>query len=286
MKLFVKSATFLLLLAGFSGLAQPAENSNLHLPPQLQGIGIDQKLEAQVPLDTVFRDENGDLVKLRKYFDGKAVILAPVYYTCPMLCTQILNGMVSGLRPLSLEPGKDFNIVAISFDPSNTSLDATEKRDMYARRYWGRYGGTKGFHFLVGSQESIHAVMNAIGFRYRWDPTIKMFAHASGIIMLTPEGRVSRYFYGVEYEPKDLKLGLIESSHNRIGSRVDQVLLFCYHYDPRTGKYGATVLNLLRAAAVLTILVMIIGLVLLWRFDLRRSRALASGQKAKESTNL
>jgi len=286
MRFATRSALVFAMLACFSGLAIPAPTTNLHLPPQLQGIGIDQRLEAQVPLDTVFRDETGASVPLRKYFDGKAVVLVPVYYTCPMLCTQILKGLVIGLRPLSLLPGKDFNVVAISFDPTNTPQDAASKRDMYARRYWGRNKGNEGFHFLTGSDRSIHAVMDAIGFHYRWDPKIKMFAHASGIMILTPEGRVSRYFYGVEYEPKDLKLGLIESSHNRIGSPVDQILLFCYHYDPRTGKYSTTVLGALRVAAILTLIAMASGFFVLWRRDIRKSRAFLAQQRLEESSKL
>lgn len=273
MKLLMKSAVFLALFACSSGLEAKTQATNLHLPPLLQGIGIDQKLDTQVPLDTVFRDETGASVTLKKYFAGRPVIIAPVYYTCPMLCTQILKGLVSGIKPLSLRPGTDYNVVAISFDPSNTPQDAAEKRDMYARRYWGRNKGDRGFHFLVGSGKSIHAVMNAIGFRYRWDPKSKMFVHASGVIVLTPEGRVSRYFYGVEYEPKDLKLGLIDSSHHRIGSVVDEILLFCCKYDPTTGKYTLVVLNVLRVAGILTLIAMGGGFFLLWRSDIRKSRA-------------
>lgn len=282
MKLSITSTVFLaLVVSAFTVEAkQPA---NLRLPPLLQGIGIDQKLDSQVPLDTVFRDETGDTVTLRKYFTGRPVIIAPVYYTCPMLCTQILRGLVSGLRPLSLRPGTDYNVVAISFDSTNTPQDAAEKRDMYARRYWGRGKGHKGFHFLVGSEKSIHAVMNAIGFRYRWDPKSKMFVHASGVMVLTPEGRVSRYFYGVEYEPKDLKLGLIDSSHHRIGSLVDEILLFCCRYDPTTGKYTLVVLGALRWAAIATLIAMALGFFFLWRGDLRRSRVFQRKGIAKES---
>jgi protein SCO1/2 len=274
------------MLACVASLPVLAETQNLHLPPQLQGVGIDQRLNAQVPLDTMFRDETGASVPLRKYFDGKAVIIAPVYYTCPMLCTQILRGLVSGLKPLSLRPGKDFNVVAISFDPSNTPQDAASKREMYARRYWGRKGGNQGFHFLVGSPQSIHAVMSAIGFRYRWDPKAKMFAHASGVMVLTPEGRVSRYFYGVEYEPKDLKLGLMDSSNHHIGSLADEILLFCCKYDPTTGKYTLTVLSVLWWAGVLTLLAMGTGFLLLWRSDIRRTRAIQVRHPLQESSKV
>lgn len=241
-------------------------------PPSTKGIGIEQRLNATVPLDTVFHDESGGSVPLGSFFHGKPVILAPVYFTCPMLCSQILSGVVRGLRPLSLKPGRDFEVVAISFDPADTPSTAKDKRDQYSRSYSSR-AGTVGWHFLTGDAPSIHAVMDSIGFHYRWDARNKMFVHASGIMLLTPEGRVSRYLYGVDYEPKDLKLGLVESSHDQIGSPVDQILLFCYHYDPKTGKYGATVLNLLKGGAILTLLVLAIAMILYWRYDLRTYHA-------------
>ena len=240
-------------------------------PPDVKGVGIQQELNGRVPLDTLFRDEAGNTVPLSKYVNGKPVVLAPVYYTCPMLCSQIMSGLVSAMRPLSMKPGQDFEVVAISFDPHDTPQSASKKQLQYSRSYSSR-AGTKGWHFLVGNQASIDAVMNAIGFHYRWDPAHKMFIHASGIILLTPEGRIARYLYGVEYEPKDLKLGLVESSHNRIGSAADQILLLCYHYDPKTGKYGATVINLLRGSAVLTLIGMALAAFLLWRRDLRQYR--------------
>jgi protein SCO1/2 len=241
------------------------------LPAALSGIGIQQELNAQLPLDTQFKDETGATVSLRSFFGKRPVLLTPVYYTCPMLCSQILSGVVSGLRPLSLRPGRDFDILAISINPDETPADAAAKRDEYSTRYSSR-AGPQGWHFLVGSQASITAVMNSIGFHYRWDPKTKMFVHASGVMVITPEGKVARYFYGVEYEPKDLKLGLIEASHDRIGSPVDQILLFCYHYDPTTGKYGAAVINLLRVTAALVLLALVTALVLLWRRDLRKDR--------------
>lgn len=241
-------------------------NSSI-LPKPLHGVGIEQKLNAQVPLDTVFRDESGASVPLRSFFGKRPVLLAPVYYRCPMLCSRILSGIVAGLRPLSLRPGKDFDIVAMSFNPVETPQDAADKRNLYSREYSKR-AGIAGWHFLVGSPASIKAVTDAIGFHYHWDPQTKMFVHGSGVMILTPEGRIARYFYGIEYEPKDLKLGLIEASHNRIGSPVDQILLFCYHYDPKTGKYGATVLGSLRLAALLTLIILACGLFFLWRRDL------------------
>lgn len=239
------------------------------LPRELNGIGFDQRLDEPVPLDTAFRDESGKAVRLNQYFHGKPVILATVYYRCPMLCSQILSGVVRGLRPLSLQPGRDFELVAVSINPEETPQDAAAKRDQYSRSY-SKTAGPAGWHFLVGSEPSIHAVTNAIGFHYRYDPLTKMYFHASGITVLTPEGRVSRYLYGVDYEPKDLKLSLIDAGHQRIGSPVDQVLLFCYHYDPKTGKYGAVVVNMLKGASALLLVFLVIVLTWLWRHDLRQ----------------
>ena len=250
----------------------------LNLPKQLQGVGIDQHLNAPVPLDTAFTDQDGNHVQLSKYFGSKPVLFAPVYFTCPMLCNQILSGLVAGLRPLSLHPGRDFEIVAMSFNSSDTPADAKKKRDQYAHSYSSR-AGVAGWNFLTGSQASIDKVTQAIGFRYHWDAEHKMFVHASGIMILTPEGRLARYFYGVEFQPKDLKLGLVEASHNRIGSPVDQILLFCYHYDPATGKYGPVVLNLLRIVAALVLLVLIVALTLFWRRDIRTAHAEMEGSR-------
>lgn len=267
LRLFAIRALSLLLLADARGAVA--------LPSDLQGIGIDQHLNAPLPLDATFRDERGATVTLRQFFVGKPVLLAPVYYRCPMLCSQILSGVVSGLRPLSLAPAKDFEIVVFSIDPEETPADAASKRDFYAGRY-SRSAGKAGWHFLVGSQESINAVTKAIGFHYRRDPKSGMFIHASGVMIATPEGKLARYLYGVEYQPKDLKLGLIEASHNRIGSPVDQVLLFCYHYDPATGKYSLLVLGVLKIAAFLTVVGGAAALIFLWRRDLRNDRAVSS----------
>ncbi|HEX4807285.1 MAG TPA: SCO family protein [Bryobacteraceae bacterium] len=255
----------LVLASGLQAASSP------YVPPNLNGIGIEQRLNAQIPLDTVFRDESGASVPLRTFFGNKPVVLAPVYYRCPMLCSQILSGVVAGLRPLSLKPGRDFEVVAISFDPADTPAEAALKRNHYSHSYSSR-AGTKGWHFLVGNQAAITAVMQSIGFHYRWDPVNKIFVHASGVMVITPEGRVARYLYGVEYEPKDLKLSLVEASHNRIGSAVDQILLYCYHYDPKTGKYGAVVLNTLKIGAILILVLMAAGMFFLWRHDLRKHR--------------
>jgi protein SCO1/2 len=262
----------LLVLGTALAARAPLAGAPSGVAKQFEGIGIEQRLNAHVPLDTVFRDETGAAVPLRSYFGQQPVVLVPVYFRCPLLCPQILSGVVRGLRPLALAPGRDFQVVAISFDPGDTPRDAAEKREKYARSYSSREG-TRGWHFLTGSEPSIHAVMQAIGFHYRWDPRNKMFIHASGVMVLTPDGRVSRYFYGVEFEPKDLKLGLIESSGGRISSPVDQVLLLCFHYDPATGKYGAVVINILRLAGALMVLLMAAGLFWLLRRDRRIYRS-------------
>jgi protein SCO1/2 len=233
--------------------AQPTlsmQDSNLKpaLPRDLLGVGIDQNLDKQIPLNLTFRDEAGRQVALSSFFHaGKPVLIAPVYYRCPMLCTQILAGVASALKAVSFEPGKDFEIVAVSFDPKDTPETASSKRDLYLRRY-GRPGSANGWHFLTGDEANIRPLMDAIGFHYQYDPKTDQYAHASAIMLATGAGRVSRYFYGVEYAPRDLRLGLVEASADKIGGPVEQILLFCYHYDPATGKYGAVAMNMVRVA--------------------------------------
>jgi protein SCO1/2 len=225
------------------------------LPPQLQGITIEQHLGAQLPLDAQFQNENGESVALGSFFGKRPVVLALIYYRCPMLCSRILSGVMFALKPLDLKAGRDFNVVAISINPSETPAEAAAKRDEYTQKYSG-HAGSPGWHFLVGTPESIKAVTEAAGFHYRWDPATQMYFHASGIMVATPQGKMSRYLYGVEYEPKDLNLALIESSNNKIGSPADRILLFCSHYDPAIGKYTIAVMNVLRASAVLVMIAM------------------------------
>lgn len=255
------------VLCLFGGLIQAQT-----LPPQFNGIGIQQNLNAAIPLDLVFHDESGAAVPLRTYFRDKPVLLVPFYFRCPMLCSQVLSGVVAGLRPLSIKPGRDFEIVAVSFDPADTPADAARKREQYSHSYSSR-AGISGWHFLTGSNSSIQPLMQSIGFHYRYDAEHQIFIHASGVMVLTSDGHLARYLYGVNYEPKDLKLSLVEASHNRIGSPVDQFLLLCYHYDPKTGKYGALVINLLRGGSVLILLVLVIGGWFLFRRDLREHHA-------------
>ncbi len=251
--------------------ATVAAYGQLSLPPQLQGIGIEQHLGAQIPLNTQFVDQTGAPVVLRSLFTSRPVVLALVYYECPMLCNQILSGVVAGLRPLALKAGRDFDVIAISINPNETAQEADEKLSGYAQRY----GSSTGWHFLTGTDASIRAVADSVGFHYRYDPRTKLYIHASGILTATPDGRVSRYLYGVTYTPKDLKLALMESANHRIGSPVDQILLFCYHYDPATGKYGAMAMRALRISSLIVLCVLTFGLVVLWRKEFRDGRRFA-----------
>jgi protein SCO1/2 len=215
-----------------------------------------------LPLDLVFNDENGQQVKLGQYFGKKPVVLALVYYDCPMLCTQVLNGMVTSFRVLPFQVGNEFDVVTVSFDPRETSALAAAKKKMYVDYLPEkmRANASSGWHFLTGDQANIAQLTDAVGFRYHYDEATKQFAHASAIMLTTPQGKLSRYFYGIEYAPRDLRLGLIESSENKIGSPAEQLLLYCYHYDPATGKYGLAIMRVMRIAGVLTILGIISGI--------------------------
>ena len=235
------------------------------LPPDLGNVSIEQKLNAQVPLDLPFRDEFGQTVKLGDYFvPGRPVILALVYYDCPMLCTEVLNGLASSLRILKFDPGKEYQVLSVSFDPKEKPELALAKKTAYIRRL-SRSGAQNGWHFLTGDEPSIKALTEAVGFHYAWDPRMQQYAHATSIEILTPQGKIAQYYYGIEYSPKDLRLGLVEASQNKIGTVVDQLLLFCYHYDPRTGRYGAIVTRILRIAGAATILILGGFLLLMFR---------------------
>jgi protein SCO1/2 len=233
-------------------LTGPIQNIGIR-PELLKEVGIDQKLNSSVPLDLAFRDEAGRPVKLSEYFGSKPVILSLVYYNCPMLCTQVLNGLDRGLRSVPLDLGKDFEAITVSIDPSENSKLAAAKRDLYTGIY-GRPGAAEGWHFLTGGDAQIKQLAAAVGFRYAFDADSKQFAHASGIMVLTPSGKISRYFYGIQYPSRDLRLGLVEASEGKIGSPVDQILLFCYHYDPVTGKYGIVISRVIKAAGILAVL--------------------------------
>ena len=240
----------------------PVQNG---LPRALRNVAIEQRLNQQLPLDLSFRDESGQPVKLGQYFGKKPVVFSLVYYDCPMLCTQVLNGMVTAFRVLPFQIGKDFDVVTVSFDPRETATLAAAKKKTYVG-YLSQAvqaSANNGWHFLTGDQESIRQLTDAVGFRYHYDEATKQFAHASAIMVTTPQGRLSRYYYGIDYSARDLRLGLIESAQNKIGSPVDQLLLYCYHYDPATGKYGAVVMNMVRLGGIATIIGIIAMLLLL-----------------------
>jgi len=242
------------------GMMAPPANMR---PPGLEQVGITQKLDTQLPLDLTFRDETGRSVQLKQYFGKKPVILNFAYYTCPMLCGELLKGLSTSLKGLKFELGNEFDVVTVSIDPHDTPEAATEKKAEYLQRY-GHLERAAGWHFLTGSQESISALTKAAGFGYQYNEQTMQFAHATAIMIVTPQGKLAQYFYGVDFAPKDLRLGIVQASNEKIGNLVDQVLLYCYHYDPATGKYGAIVARVLKisgAATVLALGLMIVVLV-------------------------
>jgi protein SCO1 len=247
-------ATLGVLLAPISGSLLRAQSNKAadYRPAILRNVGIDQKLNQQVALDIPFRDENGNTVRLGDYFGTKPVILSLVYYDCPMLCTTSLNGLDSSLKELTFNLGTDFNVVTVSFDPTEKPSLANAKKAVYVGIY-GRPGAAAGWHFLTGDQASIQRLTQAVGFRYNYDPTIKQFIHATGIIVLTPQGKIARYFYGIQYPAGNLRLALVEASQGKIGNPVDEVLLYCCEYDPMTGKYSLIISRVLQIGAAITI---------------------------------
>ena len=283
------AATVYCLLSTPYSLAQPGvpqPNSPLYggglnqgqtavgLPKVLNRVGIDQKLNNQLPLDAVFKDEQGNEVRLGQFFNkGKPVVVSLVYYQCPMLCNQVLNGMLGSFRQTTLNIGEQFEVVTVSFDTKETPQLAAEKKQTYVKGY-NREGGAAGWHFLTGDDANVKRLTDAVGFRYAWDEQTKQFAHASGIMIATPEGKLARYFYGIDYPSKDLRLGLVEASANQIGSPVDALMLYCYHYDPSTGKYGVAIMNVIRLAGIMTI-ILIVGLLLLLRKISRKRMVLS-----------
>ncbi len=223
------------------------------VPALLRGVGIDQRLNQQVPLDLVFRDASGKPVRLGDYFGSKPVILSLIYFNCPNLCTMEENDLLQSLRLLKFDVGKQFDVVTVSFNPHDTPEMAANKRAIYLGLY-GRKGAENGWHFLTGDEASIRALTDAVGFHYRYDPNTQLYAHAVGIIILTPQGRISRYFYGLQYPAGDLRLALVQASNDKIGSPVDQLILYCCQYDPATGKYDWIVHRVLMLGAGVTIL--------------------------------
>ncbi len=260
------------------GILSPPANVR---PPGLKNVGIEQHLNEQIPSALTFRDETGKAVQLGDYFGKKPMILNLVYYQCPMLCGEVLSGLESALRVLKFDVGKEFDVLTISFDPKETPEMATAKKAEYLKRY-GRPGAAGGWHFLTGPPASIDALTKAAGFQYQYDPKTGQFAHATAIMVLTPEGKIAQYYYGVEFAPKDLRLGLIQASENKIGTVVDQVLLYCYHYDPDTGKYGAIISRVLQLAAGATVLILGTFLVVMFRMNpttVARQREMPSGER-------
>jgi protein SCO1/2 len=240
-------------------------------PPYLQNVGIEQHLNAQVPPDLAFTDDTGRPVKLGDYFGKKPLILNLVYYNCTMLCGEALAGLTGSMKMIKFDVGDQFEVVTVSFNPKETTQDAAAKKADYIKRY-GRSGAAAGWHFLTGSADSIDALTKAVGFQYQYDAARNQYAHATAIMVLTPQGHISRYFYGVDFPPKDLRMGLVEASQEKIGNAVDQVLLYCYHYDPATGKYGAVVTNMLKLGGGATILFLAVLLFVLLRLDRSATR--------------
>ena len=232
------------------GIMSPPANVR---PPGLKNVGIQQNLNQQIPADLVFTDDLGRKVRLGDYFGHKPLILNLVYFTCPMLCGEELSGLESALHVLKFDVGKEFDVITVSFDPRDTPEAAAQKKEQVLRRY-KRPGAELGWHFLVGQQDAINAITKAAGFQYEYDQTTGQFAHTTAIMVLTPEGRITQYYFGIDYPPKDLRLGLVEASQNKIGSLVDELLLYCYHYDPEKAKYSATVMRVLRLMGVATLL--------------------------------
>jgi len=237
------------------------------VPAPLREIGFDQNIDQLVPLDVTFQDEAGRRVRLGDYFGRRPVVMVFAYYDCPMLCTQVINGLSSALNVLSLEPHQDFEIVTVSFNPKDTPAAAAKKKAMYLERYTRASAPQldAGWHFLTGDQPSIERLTKAAGFRYVWDEKTKQFAHPTGIIVLTPDGRLARYLFGIEYGPRDLRYAIVEASAGKVGTPVDALLLYCYHYDPMTGRYGLVVMRALRLAGAATVLALAAFIVVMVR---------------------
>ena len=250
-----------------TGLAEPGDPTAAR-PGILSKIAIDQKIGEQLPLDLPFVDDHGRRIRLGDVIGKRPVVLALVYYECPMLCSQVLNGLVSSLSVMSLNVGTEFDVVAVSFNPKEGPGLASQKKAAYVERY-GRPQTADGWHFLTGTQDSIARLTDAVGFRYELDKEIGQFAHGAAVEVITPKGTIAKYFYGIEFSPRDLRLGLVDASDERIGSVIDDVLLFCYHYDPASGKYGPAVLRMVRVAGVATIAAFAVFLTV----NLRREQA-------------
>jgi protein SCO1 len=270
----------LLALTGIGAVSLSAQQATM--PSILSKVGIAQNLNAQISPDLLFRDETGRSVRIGDFFGQKPIVLSLVYFDCPALCTEVLNGELRTMKAISLDLGKDFDAVTISFEPKDSPALAKAKRDVYAGQY-GRPGAAAHWHFLTGEQQSIDALTNVAGFQYAYDSSIRQYAHAAAIIVLTPDGRIDRYFYGVIYPARDVRLGLVEASEGKIGTLTDHAMLYCYQYDPMTGKYGVVVMNVLRAAGGLTVLILGIFMTMMFLRERKRPSGVspAAGVKAR-----
>ena len=257
-------------------LASGALASAQERPTILREVGFDQRLDQRVPGDIALRDETGREVRLADYLGKKPVVLTLVYYECPSLCTMTLNGLVSAMNAVAFDAGREYDVVTVSFEPRETPALATAKKEAYLKRYQ-RPGAAAGWHFLTGDPAEIARLTQAVGFRYTWDERIRQYAHPSGVVVLTPEGRIARYLFGIEYAPKDLRFALVEASQGRVGGVVDQAILYCYQYDPMTGKYGTAIMRLLRVASVLTLGALGAFIFTMWRRERRAARAALAG---------
>jgi protein SCO1/2 len=255
-----------------AGYKREAGTSSSTMPPALREIGFDQNIGARLPLDVEIVDERGMVAPIGRYFGRRPVVLVFAYYSCPMLCSQVIGGLASSVDVLSLQPGRDFDVVVVSFDPRDTPATAAEKKSQFLERYKNE-GASEASHFLTASQRSIDRLTKAAGFRYVWDAQTQQFAHPTGVIVLTPDGQMARYLFGIEYGPRDLRLALVEASAGKVGNVVDTLLLYCYHYDPMTGRYGAAIMRTLRIAGAATVL----GLAMFVIVMLRREKR-AGGQ--------
>jgi protein SCO1/2 len=258
--------------AGAQTIPDSVGKSSSGLPKQLQNVGFEPQLNAQLPLDLTFRDEAGRDVQLRQYFGHKPVLLALVYYGCPMLCNQVEQGVVGSLKMLSFNAARDYEVVFVSFDARETP-DMAAKKKAAALAHYGRPETAAGWHFLTGKEDQIHALTSAANFRYSFDEKNNLFAHASGIMLITPDGRISRYFYGVEYPSRDVRLGLVDASAGKIGTPIDHLLLFCFQYNPETARYSATILKIIRLGGILTIFTIVAGILIFRRRDVRAASA-------------
>ena len=274
------SGVFALLLCASAASAQAVPDNtgtaSQNMPAVLRNVGFEPQLNSRLPLDLAFRDETGRNVQFRDYFNQRPVVLALVYYGCPMLCDQVEQGVVGTLRMLSFKPGRDYDVVFVSFDSRETSEMAAQKKEV-AMTHFRRPETSNGWHFLTGSKESVDALTKGANFRYSFDRKSGLFAHASGIMLLTPDGRISRYFYGVEYPARDVRLGLVDASAGKIGTPIDRALLFCYQYDPASARYSASILKIIRLGGVLTILGLVAGILIFRQRDIAAARTKIQG---------